>query len=219
MTNEAGQQPPNFIHIYPDVLPRETCRAIIDRFEKDGRREPSSTEGGRNAAQRSGMLLDLGAIADWREVAEGVNRAVFSRIQHYAGQYPGLAAILKGERCVLTYPLLERIDPGQGFNWHIDASRHANMGRFLACLLYLADVEEGGQTQFAHQGVAVAPRAGSLLLFPPFWTYLHRGDTPVRGVKYNLTNFLLLLDPAGGGEHLGTLVGPQAARPQAGVSA
>jgi hypothetical protein len=38
----------------------------------------------------------------------------------------------------------------------------------------------------------VKPRAGLLLLFPPFWTHLHRGASPVSAVKYNITNFVVL---------------------------
>ena len=38
-----------------------------------------------------------------------------------------------------------------------------------------------------------------MLIFPPFWTHLHRGAPPVSEVKYNLTNYLVLWpkdDPA-----------------------
>ena len=38
----------------------------------------------------------------------------------------------------------------------------------------------------------VKPKAGLLLLFPPFWTHLHRGVSPVSAVKYNITNFVIL---------------------------
>ncbi len=39
--------------------------------------------------------------------------------------------------------------------------------------------------------VVYQPRAGSLLLFPPYWTHVHRG-APIRsGAKYIMTSFFL----------------------------
>jgi len=63
---------------------------------------------------------------------------------------------------------------------------------YAETLLYLADIPIGGQTQFAFQMSEVQPQAGSLVLFPPYWTHLHRGVTPEQGTKYNITNFVIL---------------------------
>lgn len=49
----------------------------------------------------------------------------------------------------------------------------------------------GGETQFRYQEVTVAPRAGKLILFPPFWTHEHRGVTLQRGVKYLATTWVV----------------------------
>lgn len=57
---------------------------------------------------------------------------------------------------------------------------------------YLRDIAEGGETEFPFQLQHVKPKAGLLLLFPPFWTHLHRGVSPVSAVKYNITNFVVL---------------------------
>lgn len=202
----APPQTPNFIHVYPDVLPPARCGEIIARFEADQRRAPSSTDREGDSAVRSGTLLDLGRYGDWQDIAQEVNRACMPAILHYAQHYGGLAGILRNQPATLTFPLLERIDPGQGFKWHVDSGHAGNMDRILALLLYLQDVAEGGQTQFAHQGAAIPPRAGALAVFPPFWTHLHRGDTPVSGAKYNLTNFLVFDHEKYAGKTIGTRI-------------
>ena len=212
MTTPQPPQAPNFIHVYPDVLPAERCREIIRRFEADKRRAPSSTDIEGESKGRSGTLLDLGRYADWQDIATEVNRACMGPVLHYARHYGGLAGILKHEPVLLTFPLLERIDPGQGFNWHVDSGHAGNMDRLLALLLYLQDVEDGGQTQFAHQGAAVPPRAGALAIFPPYWTHLHRGDTPVSGSKYNITNFVVFDSEKYAGKTVGTRIDPASLR-------
>ena len=61
--------------------------------------------------------------------------------------------------------------------------------RVLATILYLTDIEDGGATQFAYQNASVQPAAGALVIFPPFWTHLHRGETPRAGIKYKRHQF------------------------------
>jgi predicted 2-oxoglutarate/Fe(II)-dependent dioxygenase YbiX len=63
--------------------------------------------------------------------------------------------------------------------------------RQLVAVWYLNDVQgPGGETEFAHQEVKVTPKEGRLVLFPPFWTHLHRGATVERGVKYIATTWI-----------------------------
>jgi hypothetical protein len=46
------------------------------------------------------------------------------------------------------------------------------------------------ETEFQHQEVKITPEAGKLVLFPPFWTHLHRGKTLQTGVKYIATTWV-----------------------------
>jgi hypothetical protein len=83
--------------------------------------------------------------------------------------------------------MIERVDPGQGFDWHYDATRSVT-DRVAAGLLYLKTVTEGGETEF-FDGRKVKAEAGKIALFPPYWTHLHRGVTPTRETKYVLSYF------------------------------
>ncbi len=49
---------------------------------------------------------------------------------------------------------------------------------------------QGGETEFQHQAVKITPEAGKLVLFPPFWTHLHRGKTLQSGIKYIATTWV-----------------------------
>ena len=60
--------------------------------------------------------------------------------------------------------------------------------RIGTVLVYLNDVEEGGETTFPE--FQVKPKKGSLLLFPATWSYLHSGNIPKSGDKYIITGWI-----------------------------
>ena len=93
--------------------------------------------------------------------------------------------------------ILKRYRPGlaEGFQLHFDSINHV-ANRYLVLLWYLNDVAEGGETRFPQLDLNVKPKAGRLLMFPPFWMYQHEGVPPVSGDKYILSTYLLFTDPA-----------------------
>ncbi|MGB1087248.1 MAG: 2OG-Fe(II) oxygenase [Alphaproteobacteria bacterium] len=185
----------NFIEAYPNVLSADDCEAIIARFEADARREKSKTQRGVNEKTRTGTMLDIAEYDDWADIREKVDTLVRRRISLYIDKYRSLANMATDQRSYLSPPLLEKIEAGQGYNWHIDAGPVGTHKRILSSLIYLRDVDEGGATEFPYQQAAVKPKQGMLILFPPFWTHLHRGaEVQGEGVKYNITNFLVLKD-------------------------
>ena len=87
---------------------------------------------------------------------------------------------------------IQRYLPGEFYHWHIDGGSHEFSQRQLVAVWYLNDVPgPGGTTEFSYQNVQVQPKAGSLLLFPPFWTHEHRSATLREGLKYIATTWVV----------------------------
>jgi len=82
-----------------------------------------------------------------------------------------------------------RASVGERFQPHFDACDEET-GRYLVLLWYLNDVAEGGQTRFVDLDLEVAPRAGRLLMFPPYWMYMHAALPPRSSDKYILSTYL-----------------------------
>lgn len=170
---------------------------IIERFEADDRRHPSTV--GRSVKRedpgRSGTILFLNdTMEEWKDVVFQTHTAIAKAVTEYAKSFPALMEHLQSGRVGCRYPRIERVDPGQGFTWHADNSGMDTAERVIACLLYLTDVTEGGETEFAHQTMKVKPEAGTIVVFPPFWTHLHRGMSPQSDVKYTMSFFWAYLD-------------------------
>ena len=90
--------------------------------------------------------------------------------------------------------LVQRTRPGEGYHqWHFEDGLPGYMHRRkLVWMLYLNDVEEGGETEFLHFSKRVKPKAGRIVIWPAAFPYLHRGNPPLSGKKYLLTSWMML---------------------------
>lgn len=80
---------------------------------------------------------------------------------------------------------------GGGFHhWHFEQFSRETSARILAYIVYLNDVEEGGETEFLYQHMRVKPKKGSIVLFPAAFTHTHRGNPPLSNDKYIMTGWV-----------------------------
>jgi hypothetical protein len=63
--------------------------------------------------------------------------------------------------------------------------------RNLLFLIYLNDVEDGGETDFFYQEKSIKPKAGTMVIAPCGFTHTHRGNVAVSSDKYVLTSWML----------------------------
>ena len=61
--------------------------------------------------------------------------------------------------------------------------------RLLTWMLYLNDVDEGGETEFLYQSMRVKPKQGTLVIWPAALTHAHRGNPPLSNIKYIVTGW------------------------------
>jgi len=89
---------------------------------------------------------------------------------------------------------IQKTEPGEGYHvWHCENASVATSRRLLLCMMYLNDVEEGGETEFLHQSIRVKPKAGTIVICPAYFTHLHRGNPPLKGNKYMINGWVEFL--------------------------
>jgi hypothetical protein len=72
---------------------------------------------------------------------------------------------------------------GRGFyKSHVDS--HPNSPRIFSAVLYLNEVEVGGETYFEKFDVSINPEPGKMILFPANFVYRHGSNIPLSGDKY-----------------------------------
>ena len=87
--------------------------------------------------------------------------------------------------------LLQMYRKGEGFyKSHVDSLPNAYPERILSVVIYLNDVDEGGETYFDRHDLGVKPRAGRACIFPSGWTHPHGSKVPISDDKYIISTFM-----------------------------
>ena len=196
----------DFIGVYERALRTELCNKVIKEFEqlnsmglcynrKNEQGAPKSRKDDLSLSHSTILASQLGSSIEY--VIGPVNKAVTNYIETYeVGMFGNLGP---GD----NYPVaseavkIQKTEPCQGYHvWHSERSTTPENDRFLAWMLYLNDVEEGGETDFIYANdedgkmLSFKPKKGTLLIHPASFPYIHRGRTPMSSNKTILTTWL-----------------------------
>ena len=85
---------------------------------------------------------------------------------------------------------IQRYRPNEGyFAYHHERPSTKVLLRYLVFTTYLNDIKQGGETEFFHQKLKIKPEQGATFIFPPDWTYVHRGIVSSTETKYISTGW------------------------------
>jgi hypothetical protein len=172
------------------ALPPDVCLEAIRRFEAHPDQQIAGRVG-QQAAQspqvKRSTDLRISGRADWSDIDRTLSLQLVAAFNQFARDFPFFAANSFKD---IGYNL-QRTLPGEYYHWHVDGGPGEFSARQLVAIWYLNDVPgPGGETEFPLQGVSIRPAQGKLILFPPFWTHVHRGVTLEAGVKYIATTWI-----------------------------
>ena len=136
--------------------------------------------------------LNLPSHNTFMKISYEVDAAVNTAISLYLEEYPHLRAAPNPRH---TGFRLQKYLKGDGFyRVHIDGdvwTQDSERGRILGMVMYLNDIEIGGETMFPDQNVRVKGRAGDIAIFPAAWTHPHAGCVPVSDDKWMISTFII----------------------------
>lgn len=182
-----------FIGIYENAFTLKECEDTIKLFEKYHQLNYTQNR----IAKNFNIVDDISAKIDpmveleWNEdfILSFHDRFYNYIYPIYNNQYKSLQ-ILRKHRS--KYIKIQKTLPSQGYHfWHSEYDGSNNdRDRILSWILYLNDVEEGGETEFLYQSLRFKPKAGTFILFPAYFTHTHRGNPPLSGEKYIATGWI-----------------------------
>lgn len=187
----------NFIGIYKNAYSKEYCKKAIQLFEEADKMLLTSSrqqKEGSPKTQKDDSALFLDPIETFNLNHSNLIASEFNNVfwqslyPHYSAQYD----VLKIHAGHNIYGMkLQRTKIGGGYHiWHAEAMDKSTCNRLMAYILYLNDVEEGGETEFLYYPKRIKPEAGTLLLFPASYTHTHRGNPPLSESKYIITGWV-----------------------------
>lgn len=177
----------DFIHVYDNVLDSSTCNSLIEVFESN----VDKHERIENSNKPNFTQFNLTENSKITKKTEQIHNLLLSKIFQYKKKYYEFV----DPRCFPLEHAFEQFrikrylnDGNDMFDTHVDVTDHESSRRFLSFLLYLNDVDDGGETIF--EGMVIKPKVGSMVVFPPLWMFPHIGTSPVSNTKYIISTYL-----------------------------
>lgn len=165
------------VEVYDSVITADDCDKVL-RYASTLPWERSATGEGMQTDIRtsSSTFIPLQALTNPTFIYE-IGRTVYRYLDAYGKKYQvGFGTIEPA--CINRY------EPGQEYRAHADDG--VPSPRIVSALIYLNDVEEGGETHFPLFDVTVKPSKGRLIVFPSNFAYLHEARPPLSGEKYSM---------------------------------
>ncbi|WP_082473485.1 MULTISPECIES: 2OG-Fe(II) oxygenase [Xanthomonas] len=179
----------HFIRIKDNSLSAQLCAKLVDSFEALSEFHERNGQGIRQGLEESSWTeLDISKLSD--SAFLGFFRSLISEeLKRYNTEVDLDIAV--PDSPLLSPLILKRYRAGsdERFQTHFDSINNVS-DRYMVFLWYLNNVSEGGETWFPGLNYGVEPRAGRLLMFPPYWMYAHQGRPPHSGDKYILSTYL-----------------------------
>jgi len=188
----------NFILTYDNMFDHAECQSFIDYFEKCDQLGFTVTRKnmGESSLNKSDNQLFVSSLLAQGQLDVSdlhpfyrFNDIFWEQIYPlYVDEY---GAISNYAQHTIRFIKLQKTRVGEGYHvWHHEDDSPTNMRRILTFILYLNDVEEGGETEFLYYGKRVKSKAGRLVLWPAGFTHTHRGNPPLKDAKYILTGWV-----------------------------
>jgi len=177
----------DLIHVYDDALDAETCDFLIATF--DGASE--NHEIVKSDAKPNFTQFNLTENSGSTDELSKVHKHIIKRVQHYRDVYYEFvdSRVFPPQHAFEQFRIKWYNTGGEDrFDTHVDVADYSSARRFLSFMFYLNDVSEGGETVFRDR--KIAPKKGTLLVFPPLWMYPHRGEPPISNPKYIMSTYL-----------------------------
>jgi hypothetical protein len=202
--NSSDPLPPavdNSILYWDDAMTSQQCEEIIYLFNNSKLFQGNTLSGGKaviDVQRKKTWEFDVSGTSpdsrDWWEVDKFAVSLTIKYLSLYQEKNPIFRSINNplGDE---GFRMKRYINDGtEHHGYHIDSGQEPTCqpSRILAILIYLNDVEEGGETVFYNQGISIKPKCGRVTIFPTSFTHVHAGRRPVSNPKYVLADMITL---------------------------
>ena len=188
----------DFIGVFDNAFSKEYCDSLIRKFDvlsETNKALFSRVDTGKNPMQMDNNMyfpiqddetFTLNKKVDW--LTEFSSR-LWECYYEYAKRYGILQNVAK--HGLDPNLKIQKTTPSEGYHvWHCEHSSIETSNRLLLVMLYLNDIEQGGETEFLYQSRRVESKMGRLVICPSGYTHTHRGNPPLFGNKYMLNGWI-----------------------------
>lgn len=178
----------DLIQMFPNIVGPNLCNALVDLFES----HPNAQRRLYREGKPNFRDISLQRIPAAEHYLPLLQKALQRAFQQYVLALPSISKHFPKQFTLEEFRVKRYIVGGEErFDEHVDIQDYASARRFLAFLLYLNTVETGGETTFILETEhSFKPEQGTMIVFPPTWTFPHKGTPPLSGPKYIFSSYL-----------------------------
>lgn len=190
----------DFVYVRKNVFTKEFCDSIIADFESRPTKQSEGQSGaGVNTDVKKSLDLNLLSEPDMREkytkqIFQGFNQTVREFVFSLPDQdkFEPFHFIFNNNNTNYDICQMQKYKKGEGhYNaFHYEADQLLTTKRQFVFILYLNDVQEGGETELLYGGSKIKPEVGSVLVHPAAFPFVHKGHMPISDDKYIITTWL-----------------------------
>lgn len=185
----------NFIQEYKNAIDPNTCKDLMDLFERDTHLHSQGTAYVKgiptldnNIKQSTEIDIDasLRANPDWSHTLDKVFVSLSECLEKYKREYSFIDKTNTSWRITNSINF-QRFLPGEGFyEWHCENEKN---NRLLVFMFYLNSIEVGGGTEFNYEMPNSTAEIGKCLIWPADWTHFHKSIVAPYEKKYIITGW------------------------------
>lgn len=180
----------NGIEEYLNVFDKEYCDEIIRHFKIMETRNITHTNNGI-AAQDNRIVFDWAYTSNTYHYDYNLCSFFYEKIHETYLKYVEKYQILKTvDQHSPKGMSVQCTKPHEGYHqWHAEIGNLSSSARVINYMLYLNDIDEGGETEFLYQGIKIKPEYGKVVIFPCSFTHPHRGNPIYKNEKFIITGW------------------------------
>ena len=191
----------DFIEVYENTLTREVCDKVMTytdlRLSTMSEDKKRGLIGGDEIDVELKDSYDLHMkLDDDNEISISIRNALLPRIDKYIQSNPQLN-LLPRWKYQNVYNL-QKYNPGMGFHsLHCEntgAKPKHSVNRLAAWMIYLNTITNGGGTYFDNYDRTMDAVQGRCVIWPAYWTHMHKGIVSKTETKYIATGWIGFID-------------------------
>ncbi len=129
----------------------------------------------------------------WPKLCNDINKNLYNKLLiPYINKYTTALYRDRTVEYINGTIILQKTEPGGGYHqWHDENCNWTFRNRMFAWMIYLNDIEHGGETEFLYQKTRFKPKRNVGFIWPGGFTHTHRGNPPLSETKYILTGWIV----------------------------
>lgn len=200
MVKQRDLQMDNHIRVIPNALSEVQCDYLIEMFEQ----YPALHENQVNANGKTLTRLNLmgSRFSPFKEDLEYLSNVFLGGVREYR-RLMDIQPYQFPSKFTLEAMKIKKYEPNgkDEFPNHVDVNSLENCKRFLVMFIYLENNhkgatrltikrEEGPPKRLFDDTYTSYCQKGNMLVFPPYWPWVHSGEQPSNTPKYILGSYL-----------------------------